>query len=263
MPQTAVWGHIGNYTSLPPAPIQRNLTYQVTQAAHVFSYTPRGAIEAIRMGANREDVTAVNNTVDLAPIREKRRHSARRPGSSRHLRVIFIGALEESKRLSWAMQAAEEARREVAKLEFVVVGGGPLLGSLQRWASSRTWVTVKGPTFGAEVSDLLINADLLLNPGRVGLVATEALAAQVPIVTTDYAWHAPEFDYLEHDSNCLVVSEMSGPVGYAREVRQLLLQPDRVERLSVGCQASGSHLGIPEMAAAFVRGIERVVDPHR
>jgi hypothetical protein len=41
----------------------------------------------------------------------------------------------------------------------------------------------------------------LLNPGRVGLVAVESLVLSLPIVTTEWPFHAPEIDYLTEGHN--------------------------------------------------------------
>lgn len=253
---TAVWGHIDNYSTHPPAPIQSALTYQVAHAAHVFAYTPRGARRAVELGAEPQRVTALNNTVDVEPLRILRsaRASAVSTQPGRH--AVYIGALEESKRISWVLTAADRAHEHLDHFTVTIVGGGPHLDQVRAWGAARSWATVTGPLFGDDLNHTLLSADVLLNPGRVGLLATESLAAGVPMVTTDYPLHAPEFDYLTSDFNCLVVPEAHGAFGYAKAVCNLLDDPTRISRLGTGCLESGANLSIAAMACAFTAGIE-------
>ena len=46
---------------------------------------------------------------------------------------------------------------------------------------------------------------LLLNPGRVGLVAVDALALGLPVLTTGAARHAPEIEYLREGADLRTV----------------------------------------------------------
>ena len=257
---TAVWGHIDNYGGDPPAPIQHALSFQVEHASHVFAYTIRGTRRAIELGADPNRVTTLNNTVDLDPLRVQRAsREARGTDPSEQPHAIFIGALEESKRIEWVLAASDRAHDQLAQFTVTIVGGGPMLENVRRWSAPRPWATVTGPMFGDDLNRLLLSADLLLNPGRVGLLATESLASGVPMVTTDYPMHAPEFDYLTHDVNCHVVSESADIAGFSRAVCDLLDDSDRLARLREGCLSSGASLSLDAMANAFVRGIDSVL----
>lgn len=253
---TAVWGHIDNYSTRPPAPIQSALTFQVAHAAHVFAYTPRGARRAVELGAEPQRVTALNNTVDVEPLRNLRSARTSTTGPQPGCHAVYIGALEESKRISWVITAADRAHEHLEHFTVTIVGGGPQLDEVRAWGAARSWATVTGPLFGDDLNHTLLKADVLLNPGRVGLLATESIAAGVPMVTTDYPLHAPEFDYLTNDLNCLVIPEESGEEGYAQAVCDLLNDPARLSRLGEGCLESGANLSIAAMARAFTAGIE-------
>ena len=258
-PPTAVWGHIGNYTTDPPAMVQRALAYQVKNAAHVFAYTDRGAERAVELGALASRVTTLNNTVDLEPLRLLRSQQRSNRVPCRPSNAIYVGALEESKRISWVLDAADIAHRRVDGFRLMIVGGGPLLDRIETWSAPRPWVEVTGPLFGAELNQALLASDVILNPGRVGLLATQSLAAGVPMVTTDYRLHAPEFEYLTHNLNSEVVSDHLGSAGYGNALCELMIDPQRVQRLSQGCLETSQQLSLSDMADEFVCGIERTV----
>lgn len=46
---------------------------------------------------------------------------------------------------------------------------------------------------------------MLLNPGRVGLVAVDALVLGLPVLTSDAGRHAPEIEYLTEGSDLFTV----------------------------------------------------------
>ena len=50
-------------------------------------------------------------------------------------------------------------------------------------------------------------ATVLLNPGRIGLTAVDALALRIPIVTTSTALHGPEAEYLIHGESVFATAD--------------------------------------------------------
>ena len=58
-------------------------------------------------------------------------------------------------------------------------------------------VSLLGQTDAAGLALAGRAATALLNPGRIGLVAVDALALQLPVLSTRYEFHAPEAEYLE------------------------------------------------------------------
>ena len=56
----------------------------------------------------------------------------------------------------------------------------------------------------------------LLSPGRISLVAVDALVLGLPILTTSWPFHAPEVDYLPDGSSRL--TGPNDPIGFAEFV---------------------------------------------
>ena len=71
-------------------------------------------------------------------------------------------------------------------------------------AAGSSWLRYVGRAGDGEKRLLGATASLLMNPGRVGLVAVDSFALGLPIATTEWQLHAPEFDYLVPDDNALI-----------------------------------------------------------
>ena len=106
--------------------------------------------------------------------------------------------------------------------------------------------------------DLLLAVSMtsaVLIPGRVGLVAVDALALGLPIITTDYPFHAPEADYLTPGIDS-VKTPMS-VAEYAAGIIAVLRDPPRLESLASAAKLRGADFSVEESAARFAAGIMR------
>lgn len=201
--RVGVWGHIAPYTSsLNPidGAIER---WQLRRADHVFSYTAGGRAFAIERGVADRKITVLNNTADTnalgAAIEEVdgndvarllARHNVPAEGY-----LAYVGGLDETKRIDFLRAALDELHQRGSDVHVVVAGRGDQETLLDE-AVDRGQVTMIGYANTRTKATLLVGCIGLVNPGRVGLLAVDALVAHRPILTTDWPWHAPEFEYL-------------------------------------------------------------------
>jgi hypothetical protein len=101
----------------------------------------------------------------------------------------------------------------------------------------------------------------MLNPGRVGLTVVDSFAMGVPMVTTDWRGHAPEFDYLEPGGNGIVTGD--NLIEFAATAERLLTHPKQLGVLREGCLASSEKYQVEAMAGRFVAGVEQALDAGR
>lgn len=201
--KTAVWGHIDSYVN-KPHPVDAWLEKQQLKVAdHVFAYTARGAEFAIRSGTSSDRVTAVMNTVDTASLSAAR--DAVHPeevaqfGSVHGLLpekvFAFIGGIDASKRIDFLSSALDQLWRIDPGVRLLIAGQGDQDGLLDRSVSRGQSIRLG---FVDDRTKVLMGAwaDSILMPGRIGLVAVDALILGIPIVTTAWPFHAPEADYL-------------------------------------------------------------------
>ena len=99
------------------------------------------------------------------------------------------------------------------------------------------------------------SADIMLVPKWVGLVAVDALAAGVPIVTTRHPSHSPEFGYLVDGENAIVTPH--DVQSYAATVVALLRDPGRRAALGDRGRTDSAPYSIESMAERFTEGVTR------
>lgn len=198
-----VWGHLSRFIK-PPNSVDLALErWQMRRSDHVFAYTAQGADSAISAGVPREKVTAVMNSIDVSDLLSAYQELTQNVVNdfmARHSLMpgkIFglLGGLDGSKRVSFIAEVLERLWLSDRRFKLIVGGQGEEEGLLSP-AISRGQVIMLGYCGPHEKALILRVSQALLNPGRIGLVAVDSLAVGIPILTTDWDFHAPEFDYL-------------------------------------------------------------------
>lgn len=256
----ALWGHGRDYVekrSKFAAWIQMRLT---ARADWFFAYTPGGAahVEALPFADDR--ITVVMNSIDtvalrgsLSNVRSTDIANFRRRWDVKGRIACFIGALDESKRIPFLLESIRILNKKHSDLAYVIAGDGPLLEKLKLEAADLPNVRFIGRVYGQDKNVLLAASDLLLVPGRVGLVAVDSLAAGVPIATTQWQFHAPEFEYLVPEATSVISA--NSVLDYANAISDLFSDEQKLELLANGSRMAGESLSIDRMAQNFLEGI--------
>ena len=119
------------------------------------------------------------------------------------------------------------------------------------------WLRFVGASHGRQKAILLKMADVILNPGLVGLGILDSFAAQVPMVTTSCGIHSPEIVYLSNGRNGVVTDNNQD--AFVDGVTRVISDSDWLARLRAGCAESAGHYTIENMATRFVGGIRRAL----
>lgn len=218
-----VWGHVAPYVSKAhpiDAAVER---WQRRRADQIFAYTPSGADYAVATGAKPEQVTTVMNTIDTAQLESEIAQITPSDVQEFRLRhgvpagplISYVGGLDASKRVDFLRDSLDILHRRNPAVHVLVAGRGSDAAMLEP-AVRRGQVTLLGYVTGREKA-LAMKAGLaLLNPGRVGLIAVDALVAGRPVITTRWLYHAPEIEYLR-DGETVFFSDDS-PQSFAETV---------------------------------------------
>ena len=233
--------------------------WQIGRAAHYFAYTDEGARRVARAGMAKDRISIVKNSTDVrteAALVAKAREA---DGDGRQSNtVIVLGSLDSSKRPDLVIEAAALISRDISDLRILVVGDGALRGMVEQAAhESGARFELFGRLTGAAAAAVAARAALILNPGRVGLVAVDSFALGLPIVTCRDQPHAPEFGYLRPEVDCLVVSPDARSVATA--VVGLLRDRSRLAQMQQAASERAVEFGVEEMAARFAAGIDLVL----
>ena len=95
-------------------------------------------------------------------------------------------------------------------------------------------------------------------PGRVGLIAVDSFALGLPIVTTNWTWHAPEFEYLTHGINSIIAEDTVED--YVESILNLLRNSDYLQELRIKCFQDSQQYTIETMALNFHQGVLKVLE---
>lgn len=218
--RVGVWGHIAPYTS-EGNPIDLAIErWQLRRADHVFAYTPGGTAYARAAGVEATKVTTVMNTVDTTALTlylskcTTAEISAFRVahGIPEGPVLSWMGGLDATKRVQLLVDALEVLDARGSDVHIVVAGAGSESGKLGS-ARDRGQVTLVGYVDGAMKATVLKMSQGVVNPGRIGLLAVDALVAQRPVLTTEWPYHAPEAEYLTEGRSRLTSAD--DPVAFA------------------------------------------------
>lgn len=259
-PIVALWGHGKDFTR-PTTLLERRLSRWLTSKADwFFAYTIAGMNHVVSQGFPHESTTVVQNSMDSLTLRESvasitavERESFAKIHDLRGKTALFIGGLDESKRLPFLRDAAVRLYAQESDFRLLVAGSGAIRGQVEEWAKDFSWIRYLGPLSGHDKAIAMASAEVLSMPGRVGLVAVDSFAAGIPIVTTDWNWHAPEFDYLEDGLNAIVTRNSS--VAYTNGLLSVLRNPILRQELQTAALASSHIYSVEAMASNFISGV--------
>jgi glycosyltransferase involved in cell wall biosynthesis len=255
-----LWGHGRNFTVAERRMDDVLEGWLCRRAAHLFVYTDAGADHLVSRGHSRGKITVVRNSTDTSTLVEHQRLTG--PVEARELRAdlglqgkrvgLFVGAYDEFKKLPFLFEAADRIHEQRDDFVLGLAGDGPMADQVRAFAAERDYVRVLGRVDEAALGRLSTVVDLVLMPGRVGLVAVDSLALGLPLVTTNDPYHAPEADYLTEETSLWLPAEVDS---YAAGVVALLDDLPRRERMSAAARAIGATLSTDDAGARFAEGI--------
>lgn len=225
--RVGLWGHVRPYvTSGNPMDLWLE-RLQMKASDHVFAYTPGGRDYALTAGVASSKVTTVMNSLDTSSMEAwKQRLTpeligkyASKWGIDPARTLCFVGGLDESKRIDFLVEVLDRLWRKDRTVRILVGGEGPQK-DLLRPAFERGQALNLG-YLGIDDKALVLAASrALVMPGRIGLVAVDALVMHRPILTTNWPYHAPEFEYLTEGKSKITTAD--DPRSYVDLVLRLL-----------------------------------------
>lgn len=259
----AFWGHGANLQSGNPHGFKERFKRWTTNRVDWwFAYTEISADLVRGAGFPDERITVLNNTVDTCELHRQRQSVT--PQETRALREqlgfsqgpvgVYVGSFYAQKRLDFLLAAAEMIRREVPEFQLLLVGDGPERDKVRAWCDAKPWARWVGAKFGREKAACMSMAQIMLNPGLVGLGILDAFVCGVPLLTTDCGIHSPEIAYLEHGKNGVMTPNDLD--AYVSACVLLLRDSEALETLRVGCALSASEYTLENMVARFTNGIK-------
>ena len=260
--KVAFWGHGANLQSKNPNGLkERFKRWTTTQVDWWFAYTQMSAdlVGAAKFSLSR--VTVLNNAVDTTDLQHQRQTIA--PEETYALQEslgfgagsvgVFVGSLYADKRLDFLFAAADAIRHEVPLFNLLIVGDGNERDKVKDWCINRPWARWVGSRLGREKAAYISMAQIMLNPGLVGLGILDSFVCEVPMLTTACSLHSPEIAYLENEVNGVMTADDLNT--YVASCIDLLHHPEKLKVLRIGCRASAKEYTVENMAHRFADGV--------
>jgi glycosyltransferase involved in cell wall biosynthesis len=264
--RVAYWGHGRNFQSARPDGLRERWKRSlVGRVDWWFAYTELTRHILLADGYPDERITVLNNAIDnerferdLAAVSPEVRQSLKREiGANANAGAIglFCGSLYPDKRLDYMIAAADLIHAALPDFQLVVIGDGPSADIIRTALPTRPWLRWLGALTGRDKAQWFAVADLVMNPGAVGLHILDAFCSGAPMVTARDSRHGPELAYLENGVNGLIVD--GDAQAYADAVISLLSERPRLDALKRHALADARRYSLGNMVEHFATGIER------
>jgi len=215
----------------------------------LIAYGTLGAEQYRAAGFPAEHVYVAPNAVVEAPASlDPRPELSGRPPT-----VLFVGRLQERKRLDLLLQACGQL---TPGPELVIVGDGPDRPRLERLARrvypAARW---KGAVHGEDLDRLFRQADLFVLPGTGGLAVQQAMAHGLPVIVSE--GDGTQRDLVSGDNGWLVPAGNLASLTGA--LRAALSNPARLRAMGTAShRIVAERINITAMADAFLRALAAV-----
>lgn len=268
-PKLAFWGHGRNYQSDRPQGLrERWKTAWLRQVDWWFGYTEGTRRYVVDCGFPADRVTVLDNAIDgsgfqrdmLAVSDDELSRAAAELGIGRGSQVaIYCGSIYAEKRIGLLLASAHLLRARLPDFHLLVIGDGPDGNLVRDAAAAQPWIHALGQRKGHAKALYYRLAQVMLNPGLVGLHIVDSFVAQTPLVTQCSAMHSPEYDYLVDGENGVAVADDSVEA-YAEAVARLYEQPERLAAMRACCARDAQRYTVENMAANFADGIVAYIE---
>lgn len=259
------WGHGRNRQDAPNSRSNQFKNLFLHDCNWWFAYT-RGVKEfLIEKGYPANQITAVQNAIDTTLLQEQ--YTQISESEAQQLRVelgivgdhvgIFCGGIYPEKQIDFLLASCLKIKEKLPDFQMIFIGAGIDAPKVIEAAAQYPWMHYVGSKFGKDRVVYFKIASLFLMPGLVGLAILDSFVFETPIVTTNYAFHSPEIEYLEQGENGIMVNHSI--VDYSDAVVALL--SNGYYKLMVPyCKVCAKKYSIENMVENFKSGIMQALN---
>lgn len=262
--QFALWGHGRDYVKRPGRLSRAIMDLLARRADHIFVYTNGGASHLRSLGIPARKLTVVQNSSDTSGLRSMMQsitmtelQAYQQAFNLSGCTALYIGGLDRSKSIDLLISSAKAAHELDRRFVLLIGGDGEQRGLVEKEAEATPFIHYLGRLDGRCKALALSAADVIANPGRVGLIAVDSIASARPIITFRDVDHAPEYEYLS-SANSITVDTTNSDL-YARSMVGILTNPALLSSMQVSLTGQYDNFGTTEMAKRFSAGLTQAL----
>ena len=267
----AYWGHGRDYSVAHPGRWKRFSEALKRSWARksegYFAYTEGVARDLAADGVDPSRIQILNNTIDIrqerasfASLIDERDELRLRAGLSNRKVLLFVGRLNEGKRLGFLGESIRALRRDHPEFHLVVIGGGQqsALDELRRTVGEEALTYCGVIVERAQLAKWFVSSDAYVHPGDVGLGIVQALCYDLTPVVVDRRTHNPEYEYL-NSRNAMIAPAGASPRDYGDHIVRLCSDYLTWDGFRTQAWPTIRHLTIESMATRFIEGVNRIL----
>lgn len=254
----AFWGHGANFQSRHKKSLSESFKKYTNRYVHWwFAYTGLSAKLVEDTGFPKNKITNLENTIDISSLEKelKKFNVNHYKKNNIDKTAIFIGSLYSEKRLDFLFEASKIIQKKLPEFKLVIIGDGIERNKVIEFSNQHDWCDYVGFKDTKGKAKYLAEANVILNPGLVGLSILDSFTAGVPMITTDCGLHSPEIAYLDNGSNGLITKNTI--TDYVENVLLFFRNDELRTTLATGAANSAKYYTIQNMGENFVNGILR------
>lgn len=230
----------------------------------LFAYAQNGKLNLIKMGISSENISVVNNALNLADYGFLKYNLYKYPRNiATQLNIIYSGRVTDEKNINFLIRSLHALKnRNLFNFKCTIVGGGDLEPQqlTVKQLDLENHVIFAGPKYGPQIDEFFLNADLMVYPSGIGLSIVHAFSYGVPVITTNRMdLHRPEVELLTQGVNgdFYVDDDCNNLADKIVEWRQMLI--DNREHVMAACvQSIHSHNYFPQTMKQVI--LNRIVN---
>lgn len=253
------WGHSRTYTKRK-SNLEEKFKLMIARSAALYLvYTKEGRDFLARNGVISERIQVLNNSTDTnrfdlsnSDAKSIRAHVYfSKLGLSAAPTCIFLGSLTAEKKIDLLIESAHRIKKSLPDFRLLILGDGPLRSYVS--SEENDWLKYGGRATNEVLEFCSAYSKLILNPGLTGLVAVDSFALGLPLVTTHWEFHAPEFHYLVSGQNSIITN--ATVEDFSAKVVDVLNSPVTLVTMRNNCFLDAMDYGVDKMAENFHSGI--------
>jgi glycosyltransferase involved in cell wall biosynthesis len=212
----------------------------------LIAYSTMGADQYRALGFPEDRVLVAPNAVSPPPAPLQQRA----PPVDRPLRLLFVGRLQERKRVDLLLRACAELENTP---DLWIIGDGPARAGLERLASDvYPRASFSGSQHGHALDWFFEQADLFVLPGTGGLAVQQAMAHGLPVIVAE--GDGTQNDLVAGGNGWLVPP--SDLDALTETMREAIVDPRRLQNMGARShQLVAERYNIDTMVEVFIRGL--------
>jgi glycosyltransferase involved in cell wall biosynthesis len=213
-----------------------------------ITYSQRGADEHIALGIPAEKVIVAHNAAAPRP----KTPPPERPEEFKQATVLFVGRLQERKKLDMLFQACASLPKE-RQPHLLIVGDGPARVSFEAQAAHLyPNAEFLGARHGPELDPIYAQADLFVLPGTGGLAIQQAMAHGLPVIVA--RGDGTQEDLVRPGNGWLIPPDDQPSLNAA--LVKALADHTRLRRMGAeSYRITAEEINLEQMAASFVQAV--------